>query len=236
VTRRFSPAARALLAAITLVLSAFMASVVPAAATPADPPQSGDPRATVYPGNAVTCEDAGLAGEIVEIEFVIDESNHFIDIISVPSDIELTGTVVKGGNAYNVYGPEESLELHAPLNPGGIAEISHWYVCGQEVSTTTSETTTTEETPAGSPLKDDETAPEESTTTTDETDVAPATSPAAVAAANASPDGGGDSGGLANTGFSGSGLLLAGTGLLVLGLGLVFGVWASRRRGDNTSG
>jgi hypothetical protein len=232
-TRRFGPAAGALLAAIALILSAFMAS--PAAATPGDPPQSGDPRATAYAGNAVTCEDAGLAGEIVEVEFLIDESNHFIDIISVPSDIELTGTVVKGGNTYNVYGPAENLDLHAPLNPGGIAEISHWYVCGQEVSTTSSETTTTEETATGSPLKDDETTSEE--TTTDETDVAPASSTTAVEAASTSP-GGGDSPDtdLASTGFSGSGLLLAGAGLLVVGLGLVFGVMAARRRGDNTSG
>jgi hypothetical protein len=230
VTRRFSPAARALLAASTLVLSAFMASVAPAAATPTDPPQSGDPRATAYAGNAVTCEDADLAGEIVEVEFLIDESNHFLDIISVPSGIELTGIVVKGSNAYNVYGPEEGLELHAPLNPGGIAEISHWYACGQEVLTTSETTETFTETP----LKDDETTSEEET---DETEVAPANSTTSVETASTSPGGGGSpDSDLANTGFSGRGLLLAGVGLLVIGLGLVFGVRATRRRGDNTIG
>jgi hypothetical protein len=233
VTRRFGPAARALLAATTLALTALMASIAPAAATPADPPSSGDPRATAYPGNAVTCEDAGLDGEIIEVEFQIDDSNRFLDIISVPSDVELTGIVVKGSNAYNVYGPEADLDLHAPLNPGGIAGISHWYVCGQEISTPT-------ETPTDSPLKDDETLPEESPTEegeADEADVAPASTTDTEAAADTTPGGGASgSSDLANTGFSGRGLLLAGSGLLILGLGLVFAVRASRRRGDNTSG
>jgi hypothetical protein len=211
-----------------------MASVAPAAATPAEPPQSGDARATAYPGNAVTCEDAGLAGGFVEVEFQIDESNRFLDILSVPSDVELTGIVVKGSSAYNVYAPQENLDgLHAPLNPGGIPEISHWYACGQEVSTTT-----TEENSTGSPLKDGETASEEPTTTPNDTDVAPASTTNTVAAADTSPAAGGTSGGsnnLASTGFSGSGLLLAGAGLLIVGLGLVSGVWATRRRRDNTS-
>jgi hypothetical protein len=235
VTPPFSPAARVLLAAGTLVLSAFMASVAPAAATPTDPPQTGDSRATAYAGNAVTCEDAGLAGKVVEVEFLTDESNHFLDIISVPTDVELTGIVVKGGAAYNVYGPEENLGLHAPLNPGGIAEISHWYACGQGVLKTTSETTATEETVPESPLKDDEATPEEETS--DETEVAPAGSTTSVEAASSAPGGGGSSGSdLASTGFSGRGLLLTGAGLLVIGLGLVFGAWVTRRRGVNTSG
>jgi len=231
VTRRFIPAARALPAAITLTLTAFMASVVPAAATPGEPPQSGDVRATVHPGNAVTCEDAGLAGELIDVEFQVDETNHFIDIVSVPSDIELTGIVVKGGPAYNVYGPAENLGLHSPLVPGGVAEISHWYACGQELSTTDTQTADTESPQNGENASDEESAD----TNTDETEVSDATVEAASTSPGGSATADSDAGNLANTGFSGRWLLLAGTALLAIGLGLVFGVRASRRRGDSTS-
>ena len=233
-TRRFGPTARALLAAITLILTAFMASVAPAAATTGEP-LSGDTRATVHSGNAVTCADAGLAGKIVDVKFVVDSTNHFIDIVALPANVTLTGIVVKGGNAYNVYGPNESSGLHSPLNPGGIAEISHWYACGQEVSTSPGKTAGTE-----SPQQNGENASKEDSTakTADEAQVADASVPAASTPPGGSAGSaaaGTDTGNLANTGFSGLWLLLAGTGLLAIGLGLVFGVRATRRRGDSTS-
>ncbi len=44
----------------------------------------------------------------------------------------IDGIIVKGGNAYNVYGPEDApfQDLRAPLNGGeGIPAISHWFIC-----------------------------------------------------------------------------------------------------------
>lgn len=213
-----------------------MASVVPAAATPDYPLDSADQRATVHDGNAVTCEDAGLDGDLVDVEAQISE-NTYIEITNVSSDVELSGIVVKGGPAYNVYGPDETLGLHAPLNNGGqIAGISHWFACGQQ-SGSTDETTGSDET--GSEAGDTDSAPAAGSETDEASDVESAstdaqdstTSPAGqVQSANSDT-------GLANTGVSGSGMLLVlGCALLVVGAGLVFGFRAARRRGDNSTG
>lgn len=236
-TRRFGPAARALLAAITLTLTGFMASVVPAAATPEEP--SEDSRATLYSDdNASTCKDAGLAGVIIEkdqIDFETDESNIFLNITDVPSDVELTGIVVKGGNAYNVYSPDQRDDLRSPLNGGGnIPQISHWFACGQQSNQTggTGDETGDE---AGDEVDNASTEGSE----TDEADD--------VASANTDAEGNSTSPGdvssgdrdteLANTGVSGSAtLLILGCGLLVVGAGLVFGIRATRRRGDSSTG
>lgn len=241
-TRRFSPAARALLAASALTLTAFMASVAPAAATPDYPLDSADPRAKANAGNAVTCKDAGLAGDPVIVDAQIDESNTFVQITDVPSDVKLTGIVVKGGPAYNVYGSGERLALHAPLNPGGnIPRISHWFACGQQASSPTDiETSTDGDTSTNDEASDEEASDEEATSPAEKdsaTDEA-VSDAEAQAGADAADDGNGDDGdtALANTGFAGHGLLLGvGGGLLVVGIGLVLGVWALRRRVDDTT-
>jgi len=119
----------------------------------ADAPDSGDARATAFTGNAVSCEDANLAGDIVAATATDDGT--YVDITALPANTTATGVVVKGGDAYNVYLPGSLgalpwLQLHAPINAsGGPAGLSHYYVCG-----TVSEETTTP--PPSSPTPPDE--------------------------------------------------------------------------------
>ena len=217
-TRRFG------LVASTLVTCGFALAVSLPTAGADTSPVSGDDRATAYPGNAVTCEDAGLAGEILEdVEYFMNVEETHVVIVSVPEGFEVTGTVIKGGNAYNVYGPGDRIGLHAPLNDGGqIPQISHWYVCGQPpgTTTTTTTTTTTESTTSDTSTTESTTSESESTSGSPGESTTP---------------GGGDSSDvsddeLAETGFSSRGLLVAGGGLLLLGVALLFGVRASRRQ------
>lgn len=106
--------------------------------------QTEDPRATVFPGNATTCEDAGLEGEILTpgVDFTYTgggPDDQFVTIESVSEGTEVTGIVVKGGPNYNVYVPGTLglpadppwEDLRSPLNEGGnIPTISNWFVCG----------------------------------------------------------------------------------------------------------
>ena len=130
--------------AIRLVGAAMVAvAVTPwlggGSASAAAPP-SGDARATSFEGNAVTCADAGLTGDIISVTATQDGT--LIDITAIPAGKTVTGVVVKGSDAYNVYLPAKLgalpwLDLHAPLNPNGQpAGLSHWYVCA--VNTTPS--------------------------------------------------------------------------------------------------
>ena len=123
-------------AAFAVVSGAFL--VAPAGAVPqADTPVSGDPRATAYAGNATDCADAGLPGEVIDVGFTIDATNTYVTITSVPDGFVLTGVVVKGGPAYNVYVGDVRTDLHAPLvSSGKPAQISHWFACGTAASPT----------------------------------------------------------------------------------------------------
>ncbi|WP_309113395.1 hypothetical protein [Saccharothrix sp.] len=110
-----------------------------------DPPVSGDPRATAYAGNATTCAEGMLPGEIIQV--TSNDDGTYLDVTAVPEGYKLTGVVVKGSNAFNTYGdlgPVPWLDLHAPLaSSGQPAEISHWFACGiKSVGTTTTTTTT----------------------------------------------------------------------------------------------
>lgn len=116
---------------------------------PPTPPQSGDPRAVVHAGNVTTCAAAGLAGGIISVTATV-VSNTYITITAVPAGTTVTGVVVKGAPAYNVYLPGSLgalpwTALHPPLagNSGMPATISHWFVCGTETTTTPPPTTTT---------------------------------------------------------------------------------------------
>lgn len=217
------------LIASTLVTCGFALAVALPTAGADTPPVSGDDRATAYPGNAVTCEDAGLPGEILEgVRYFTNTAGTHLVIVSVPEGFEVTGTVIKGANGYNVYGPGDRIGLHAPLNDGGqIPQISHWYVCGQPPGTTTTTTATTTETTTTTGSTTSDTSTTESTTSESES--------TSGSPGESTTPGGGDSGEvgddeLAETGFSSRGLLVAGGGLLLLGLALVFGVRASRRQ------
>jgi hypothetical protein len=139
--------------------------VVPAGAAQ-DAPPSGDPRATSYAGNAVDCDDAGLPGTVVTVSFTIDATGRFVTITGVPEGTALTGVVVKGGDAFNVYLSAPWTALHAPLVGGGknIPEISHWFACG--ITSTTSPTTppVTPTTPPVTPTESPTTPPVTPTT------------------------------------------------------------------------
>jgi hypothetical protein len=102
---------------------------------------SGDPRATSFDGNVTTCADvAGLAGDTVDVTSNVDETNTYLNITAIPSDVTVTGVVVKGANGYNVYLPGALpshlgdlpwLLLHAPINASGSpATLSHYFACG----------------------------------------------------------------------------------------------------------
>jgi len=195
------------LAASTLATGALLLSVATAHSETVDePPVSGDDRATAFPGNIKMddCAAANLAGSAIDVESTDDGT--FITITSVPEGVTLTGVVVKGGAAYNVYVGDVRDDLHAPLNPNGSpAGISHWFACGTEAGTT-STTTTTSDTSSSE------------TTTSEASDTSDTSS-------GATDPGTGDtdvsSGGLADTGFSARVPLIVAGLLILLGAGLL---------------
>ncbi|MEU6642213.1 hypothetical protein ABZ863_06645 [Saccharomonospora sp. NPDC046836] len=144
-----------------------------------------DPRAEITPGNATTCADAGLAGTLLEkgVDFTFvkgGQEDQFVTIETVAAGVTVSGIVVKGGPAYNIYVPGERglavtppwEKLRSPLNRGGnIPVISHWYVCGDKTPTTTTTTTDTEttETTTEPPQPSEGTETTESTETSDTT-------------------------------------------------------------------
>ncbi|MBB3663869.1 hypothetical protein FB384_002773 [Prauserella sediminis] len=138
-----------------------------------------DPRAVAVDGNVDegmkrACEQAGFDGEPIDkadVGFTGGPAETFLTITEVPAGVEVTGILVKGGPAYNLYEPGERglpqdpawEKLRSPLNNGGkIAAISHWFLCGTGVPT---ETTT----PPGSTPPPDTTTPPESTTPSEST-------------------------------------------------------------------
>lgn len=147
----------ALAAAGSLTLLVAPAGATPKGAVP-EPPVSGDVRATAYAGNIKDgdCATAGLAGSAVSVTATTDASNTYVTITAVPAGTTLTGVVVKGGPAYNVYVGDHRTDLHAPLRPSGKpAGVSHWFACGTSPSPTSSPTspspTPSETSPSPSP-------------------------------------------------------------------------------------
>ena len=123
-------------------LGSLVLAVAPAGATSTDAPVSGDARAVAYAGNIKMgdCAGAGLAGTAVAVSYTIDASGTYITITGVPAGTTLTGVVVKGGPAYNVYVGDIRTDLHSPLvDSGKPAQVSHWFACG--ITSTTSPTT-----------------------------------------------------------------------------------------------
>jgi hypothetical protein len=224
---RSSPSAGAsrVLIAAPLVSALLLGATATAYADPPTPPQSGDDRATVVPGNVTTCAAANLPGHAIDVTSTIDQET-YITITAIPDGVTISGVVVKGSDAYNLYRNLSAwTRLHSPLagKSGQPATISHWFACGTgEVRTTTksSTPTTTKSAPATSTAR-----------STSAGGVAPAggtsnSSPAVAAASN--------NGQLANTGF-GAGWLVGLAAALLLGGGAVLAVprlrSALRRRG-----
>jgi hypothetical protein len=129
-------------AMITLAVAPWLGG---GSASAEEPPASGDPRATSFNGNVVDCAGAGLAGSVIAVTSTEDATN--VNITAIPAGNTVTGVVVKGGDAYNVYLPGALgtlpwLNLHAPLNPNAEpAGISHWFVCATPTPPTTPPTT-----------------------------------------------------------------------------------------------
>ncbi|GAA0611377.1 hypothetical protein GCM10010174_31050 [Kutzneria viridogrisea] len=211
-----------------------------AGAVPEDPPQSGDQLATAYPGNVVTCVEAGLAGGAISVTATVGDT--YITVTAVPAGTTVTGIVVKGGPAYNTYLPTGLgalpwSNLHPPLVPSGNpAGISHWFACGQQQTTTTTTASTTKTTTATTTATGTTTTPPTKTTTTTSattttgTSTAVTTETTTAASTTTTTATGSDS--LAYTGFSGGWLAALAAALLIGGVGLVLvpKLLAHRRR------
>jgi LPXTG-motif cell wall-anchored protein len=164
---------RTLVAALPLGLAALLGAAPLAHAT-----QTDDSRAVAHQGNVDAgqkgaCATAGLAGEPVELQDA-DTDGQTVTIESVPDGTTVTGIVVKGGPAYNVYVPgERGLselpvwdELRSPLNNGGnLPQVSHWFACGVETVEPSESTAPSEsEEPGGPGVPSESEQPEETTT------------------------------------------------------------------------
>jgi hypothetical protein len=99
-------------------------------------------------GNATTCQQAGLPGEL--IHFISGPTSSFNATISgtvtdsrvldiqVIDNAVITGVVVDGGPAYNVYTTGPFVGLTPPVDPQtNIQEIKHWMVCGWDLGSRT---------------------------------------------------------------------------------------------------
>jgi LPXTG-motif cell wall-anchored protein len=209
--------------AATSSLAAGVIALVAAApvVAHADSPVSGDPRATAHEGNATTCDQAGLLGSTVTVGFIIDPTNKFVTITSVPSNIELTGTVVKGGNNFNVYPPDARTLLHSPLVGNGdknIPTISHWFACGIEKNTSSSSMPPSPSSSSSKPPSSSSSSSKPPTSSSSST-----SSGSATTTTTTTPAAQGSSGtGLASTGFSATAPLVAGGALLLIGGGLLY--------------
>ncbi|MFC0548282.1 hypothetical protein [Kutzneria chonburiensis] len=217
--------------AVLLTLGATLVASGVAAAATDTPPPSGDDRAVVHSGNAVTCEQAHLAGTIIKVTAKVDASNTYVTVTGVPDGTTVTGIVVKGSDAFNVYapgklGPLPWTNLHSPIagNSGKPATISHWFACGTETTTTSktpcppSSTSVTSSTSSTSSTSNTSTTTAPSSTTTTTAPVTTTTT--AVAAATTTTDSA-DTTPLAYTGFSGGWLVILAAILLLGGAALI---------------
>ncbi|OXM75238.1 MULTISPECIES: hypothetical protein [Amycolatopsis] len=208
-----------------------------------------DPRATRHDGNASTCAGAKLAGTTLtapgDYTFTRGklDDDQYLDIVSVSPDITVTGIIVKGGNAYNVYEPGKLglsttppwTDLRAPATGknDNIPQLSHWFVCGigkttTSTSTSAARTSTTTTAPATSTSAVSTSTPSRSTAGT--TASSSPAGAAAVAATSETPKATArDASDLAHTGFDGGWLIGLGAALVLGGAALVFLVRARRK-------
>lgn len=224
-------ASRTLFGTAALLLATVAVGVFTAGASAQpDDPDPGDPRATAVAGNidigqpGDACDAVGLPGnEAVLPPGTYTTDGTFIDISAYPPGTVITGVVVKGGPAYNIY-PAGNLGalpwqlLHSPLNESGKpAEISHWFVC-VDVPTTTTTTavpttsvpTTTVPTTTTSPGVSTTTRPGATTTTKPAVPTTTTTKQAPAAVPGSDDD-------LAATGFNGLWLIIGGSALVAGG-------------------
>jgi hypothetical protein len=106
--------------------------------------EAPDGRATAHDGNATTCAGAGLEGTSAPSgKITYSTTDKTVDITAVDSAYQVTGVVVKGGPAYNVYLPAGLgdlpwQDLRSPLTDSGqLPDISHWFACVKPAPTPT---------------------------------------------------------------------------------------------------
>lgn len=215
-----------------LASAAFAAAMLALTATAVAQPTTDDSRATAYSGNVdINHEDACTVGGLTGTPIAPGEfkstggDGQYLDITDVPGGFKVTGIVVKGGNAYNVYlagklgGALPWLDLRSPLNNGGkVPQISHWYGCGIKDTTTTTTTTKTSTTTTTVSTVTHSSSPSSTTsatTTTTSGEVAPTTTTTQAFVPVA------DEGGLASTGFGSAWLLGLGAALVAAGAAVV---------------
>ncbi|MFC3896970.1 LPXTG cell wall anchor domain-containing protein [Lentzea rhizosphaerae] len=225
---RLTPLRRSgLLGAATVAAVATLALVTTAFAAPDKPVlNSGDERAVAYdknvaPGHDDVCTVGGLTGTVVakgKLTFTGGgEQDQYLNITAVDAGVTVTGVVVKGSDAFNVYlaaklGPLPWNKLRSPENNGGnVPTISHWYACGVKKDQTSSSSSS-----STSPSTITHTAPPSSseTTTSSSSEVA-ATTTTTAAGAPGSND-------LASTGFGSAWLVGLGAALLAAGVAVLF--------------
>ena len=114
-----------------------------------------DDRATFVPGNPNTCDEAGVpASNVLSVDPPVDASDGnvsgdvsdyegqdppgatpfadnatMLNVTVLNPNVVITGVIVKGGPAANVY-PTNVQNMISPFNNGGnVPAISHWLVC-----------------------------------------------------------------------------------------------------------
>ncbi|SES11876.1 LPXTG-motif cell wall anchor domain-containing protein [Lentzea xinjiangensis] len=212
-------------------MAAAVATLALATTASADEPTTDDPRAVAFAKNVDinhpdACTVGGLTGTTIhpnKFTYTGGDNQQHLDITGLPANVQVTGIVVKGGDAFNVYlagklGATLPWEdLRAPLNNGGkLPEISHWYGCGipqtpsSSVTTTTTTTSTTTATITSSSTA--ATTPTSSSSSSSSSDVAPTTTTTTVAPVPVANE---DD--LASTGFGSAWLLGLGAALVAAG-------------------
>lgn len=232
-----------------LLLATVAVGVFTTGASAQPDPDPGDPRATAVAGNVDigqpgdACDVVGLPGnESTMPPGTFTNDGTFIDISAYPPGTVVTGVVVKGGPAYNIY-PAGNLGalpwqlLHSPLNASGKpAEISHWFVCVDVPATTTTTTATTITTTSGTTTSVPTTTVPTTTTSPGVTTTKPAvttTTKPAVATTTTTKQAPvavpGSDDDLAATGFDALWLLLGGSALVAAGAAALLAAKLRRR-------
>lgn len=221
---RLTPLRRSgLLGAATMAAVATLALVTTAFAQPDKPvPPSGDDRADSYIGNIesdwkTACTVGGLTGTSItsdKFTFTGGKGTPDVDITGIPSGVTITGVVVKGAEAYNVYLAGELGELpwndlRAPDKNEKAPDISHWYACGVEKGQTSSSSSSSSTT-SSSTVTHSSTPSSSETTTPSSSEVVVTTTTTTTVAAPVDED-------LASTGFGSAWLVGLGAALLAAG-------------------
>jgi LPXTG-motif cell wall-anchored protein len=204
--------------AVSTTLAAGLAALTVALPTAASAGIT-QPGPTAHEGNATTCQEAGLSGDIILFDDKPEKGQQTVTIN--PADVagyDVTGTVVKGGDNYNVYPPSILTNLRAPDNNGGQQpDLSHWFVCGTKKDTTSSPNNPPENPPGNPPSSGSSSAPAGGSSSS-------SSAPAAQGSVVSSTE-------LADTGFSATAPLVGAGALILLGGGLLLALRRTRRRG-----